>query len=192
MRNRRWLVITFAAILIPLCMVFVLPPSFSLTLQIPEVMAIRKLGFKSGGGTAPMVVLSILVGWFSIAFPFVVFAYFLTSRNRVVRLTMAALLITLAGWLAITGRSEEQRVFVGTYEYGFERSAFYPNGNCWQPPYWMDGFAPALHGLENSPAVKVAFVGDATSLGGYGHMGTYVRRVHVNRVISTEPAQPCR
>lgn len=192
MRNPRWLVIVLAAIFIPLCMVFLLPPSFALALQIPEVMAIRKLGLKSGGGTAPMVVLSILVAWFSIAFPFVVFGYLLTSKNRVVRLTASALLITLTGWVVITGGRQEQRVFVGTYEYGFERSEFYPNGNCWRPPYWMDGFAPALQGLENSPAVKIAFVGDSTSLGGYGHLGAYVRRVHVAKIISAEPAQPCR
>jgi hypothetical protein len=180
------LVITLAGVLIPLFMVFVLPPSCALALQIPGVMAIRKLGLSFGSETTAMVV-SILVAWFSIALPVVFFAYILTSTNRVVRLTAVGLLIAIAGWSLITGRSQKQRVYVGTYQHGFERSDFYPNWNCWRPPYWMDGFAPALHGFGNHSAVRVTFVGDATSLSRYGHLGAYVRAVRVSKVISVEP-----
>ena len=192
MRSRRWLVITLAAVLILVFMVFVLPPSFTLPLQTPEVMATRKLGLSFGPGTTAMVVVSVLVAWFSIALPIALFTYILTSASRVARLTAAALLIAVAGWLVITGQSQKQRVYVGTYEQGFERADFYPDGNCWRPPYWMDGFAPALHGFGNYSAVRVTFVGDATSIGGYGHLGAYVRRVQVSKVLSVEPAQPCR
>jgi hypothetical protein len=192
MRSRRWLVITLATFLTPIFVVFVLPPSFGLALQIPEVMAIRKLGLSLGGGATAMVIFSVLVAWSSIAFPIALFAYILTSTNRVARLTAAALLIALAGWLLITGRSQKQRVYAGPYEQGFERSDFYPDGNCWRSPYWMDGFAPALHGFGNYSAVRVTFVGDATSVGGYGHLGAYVRRIQVSKVLSVEPAQPCR
>jgi hypothetical protein len=186
MRSPRWLVVTLAAVLIPLFMVFVLPPSFALALQVPAVMAISKLG--RGGNTA---FVSVFVGWFSIALPIAFCAYILSGTNRVARLTTAALLIAVAGCVVITGRSQKQHVYVGTYQQGFERSDFYPDGHCWRPPYWMERFSPELHGFGNSSAVRVAFVGDATAVGGYGHLGAYVRRVQVSKVISVEPAQPC-
>ncbi|HLH07077.1 MAG TPA: hypothetical protein VKW78_07565 [Terriglobales bacterium] len=183
--------ITLTAVLLSLFVVFALPSSFGLALQIPAAMAVNKLELYRAGETATVIV-SVLVAWFSIALPIALFAYLLTSVNRVARLTAAALLIAVAGWLVIAGRSQKQRVYVGTYEHGFERSDFHPNGDCWRPPYWLDGFAPALHGFGDNSAVRVTFVGDATSVGGYGHLGAYIRQIRVSKVLSVEPAQPCR
>jgi len=39
--------------------------------------------------------------------------------------------------------------------------------------------------------VTVKFVGDESSIGGYGHMGAYLRQVKVVRVLEVGPALPC-
>jgi hypothetical protein len=193
MRSRgRWLFIFLVTLSLPLLAVFALPPSFWLTLQIPAAMAIKRLGLSIGDSDTAMIVASVLVAWLSLAFPIAILSYVITSSRRAVRLVGVVGLIGVIVWLLVAGRSQRQRVYAGTYQHGFERSEFYPDGNCWRPPYWMDGFAPALHGFGNNSAVRVTFVGDATSLGAYGHLGAYLRRVQVSKVISVEPAQPCR
>jgi len=190
--RRRWLVVILTALLVPLLMSFVVPPSFSLTLQIPAAMAIKRLGLSIGERADAVIVVSVLTAWLSIALPVAIATLMLTSKNRAIKLAGVSVLIGVTVWLLIAGRSQKERVYVGIYEHGFERSDFHPNGNCWRPPYWLEGVAPVLRGTANYAAVRVTFVGDATSLGGHGHLGTYVREVKVNKVLSVEPAQPCR
>jgi hypothetical protein len=97
--------------------------------------------------------------------------------------------------LFFEARGKHNREFQGTWEVDFEQSNFYDGGGCWHTPYWLEA-TPELYSrlatLGNPRAVKVKFVGDTSSIGGYGHLGQYLRLIRVVRVIDVESAQPCR
>lgn len=96
-------------------------------------------------------------------------------------------------FLEALGRHNKE--FEGTWEVGLEQSDFHPGDGCWHTPYWLEA-TPELYGrfaaLGNPRALKVKFVGDSTSIGGYGNGGQYLRSVRVVRVIDVKTAQPCR
>jgi hypothetical protein len=188
MRDHRQLVVLLVSLALPPALIIVLPSSIALALQIPGELAVRKLG--ASGGFA--VVTGLLICWVSLAVPVAFLIEVMVSRNRVAKALLLGLFSILCIVLVVTGRSQKDRVFVGTFEYGFERSDFYPNGQCWRPPYWLVPL-PEIHGRMNSlgSVVTVRFVGDATSIGSYGHMGTYVRQVRVIRVLDVQPARSC-
>lgn len=86
----------------------------------------------------------------------------------------------------------------GTFQGGFEASAFFPNGDCSKRPFWFQftdeggydidvrilalGFPDALH---------VKLIANVSRLGSYGHLGAYRREVWPVKVISVDPAPPC-
>jgi hypothetical protein len=86
----------------------------------------------------------------------------------------------------------------GTFQSGFETSAFFPGGDCSRTPFWFNfpnenvydinarvlalGFPEALH---------VKLIGNVSRLGSYGHLGGFRREVWPVKVISVDPAPPC-
>jgi hypothetical protein len=111
------------------------------------------------------------------------------------RKVFVACVVAACAILFFEARGKHNREFEGTWEVGFEQSNFYDGGGCWHTPYWLEP-TPELYSrfaaLGSQRAVKVKFIGDATPIGGYGHLGQYLRLIRVVRVIDVEPTQPCQ
>lgn len=111
------------------------------------------------------------------------------------RKLFVACVVAACAILFLEARGKHNKEFEGVWEVGFEQSDFYEGGGCWHTPYWLEA-TPELYSrfaaLGNPRAVKVKFVGDTTSIGGYGHLGQYLRLIRVVRVIDVEAAQPCQ
>jgi len=87
----------------------------------------------------------------------------------------------------------------GTYESGFETSAFLPDGDCSRRPFWLHWSEEGdydvnarIKALGYPEALKIKLIGDVSRLGRYGHMGAYRREVWTIKIISVDPAPPCQ
>ncbi|HEY2913660.1 MAG TPA: hypothetical protein VGK21_09900 [Candidatus Angelobacter sp.] len=119
----------------------------------------------------------------------------LGKTNAVCALAIAgACLLFLAWWAG--GRREV--LLDGTYESGFEASAFFPDGNCSKKPFWFHwpderdyDMDARIKALEFPAALRVKLVANVSRLGQYGHLGGYPREVWPIKIISVDPAPPC-
>jgi|ERR1051325_5472547 hypothetical protein len=84
----------------------------------------------------------------------------------------------------------------GTYESGFETSAFFPDGDCSKKPFWFQwpdnyDMSARIRALKYPSAVRVKLIGNVSRLGKYGHLHGYPREVWPIKIISVDPAPPC-
>ena len=108
--------------------------------------------------------------------------------------------IVFTGLVAFWARGERNRTYVGTVEWRFEVSAFYPNGNCAARPYWLSTEGEAtdeLHRrweeLGRPGALRVKFVGDLTRFGTWGHLGGYNREIQPHTILEVSgPSHGCK
>ena len=102
--------------------------------------------------------------------------------------------LCIAAFLVYGARGSSNQQFEGTWERGFESSNFYSRSDCWRLPYWLkptQELETALSPSANRGAIKIKFIGEASSIGAHGHLGKYLREIRVTRVIQVEPATPC-
>ena len=101
--------------------------------------------------------------------------------------------------IVFLARGRHGVVLEGTLQWGFEESAFFPDGDCSNKPYWWK--SPDQH--DNDPnarwdalgkplAVRVKMLGNVSSVGFYGHLGQYRREVQPIKLISVSPGSRCR
>jgi hypothetical protein len=112
-------------------------------------------------------------------------------RRKTVLVLCAAMLCAAVYFKA---RGETSTEFEGTWEMGFEQSDFFIGRNCARPRYWLhasEDVYSKVSTLGDPRAVRIKFVGTSTRMGDYGHLGQCLREVHVEKVLSIEPTQPC-
>lgn len=105
----------------------------------------------------------------------------------------------------------------GTLQFGFEESAFFPNGDCSNKPLWWEWRAPSSFSPERSmwawlrkrnklnndldlkwqalgkpAALRVKVRGYLSSEGWHGHLGLYRREFQPIALISVSPASRCK
>jgi hypothetical protein len=193
---RKFVFITLAAALSVLlfsvaCGLFV--PAIDRILLSPGFRLSKALGISVE--SANYVVAGLGFAWvlWAVVLAAVVIAIEKTIWHR--RRLFVACAVAACAILFFEARGKHNKEFEGTWEVGFEQSNFYDGGGCWHTPYWLEA-TPELYSrfaaLGNPRAIKVKFVGDTTSIGGYGHLGQYLRLIRVVRVIDVESAQPCR
>jgi len=172
------------------CSFFV--PAIDRILLWPGFRLSRALGISEGTN-------SVVAG---LGFAWVLWAAVLAAVVTVIEKTIwhrrrlfVACVVAVCAILFFEARGKHNKEYEGTWEVGFEQSDFYNGGGCWHTPYWLEA-TPELYSkfaaLGDARAVKVKFVGDTTSIGGYGHLGQYLRLIRVLRIINVEVAQPCR
>ena len=198
MLNRKFLTIAtvgaVSAFLVFLVGVFFVPPIAGLLLW-PGDRASSLLGISEvGAGLA----VGIVIAWVLWA---AVFATMIAAIKQFLwphwKLFLACTIVIVAA-LFFQARGTHNKEYDGTWEFGFERSAFYPGGGCWRPPYWLEptselsGPSGKLEALSNPSAVRIKFIGDTSWVGPYGHLCGYMREIRVVRVIDVQAAQPCR
>lgn len=86
----------------------------------------------------------------------------------------------------------------GTYQGGFETSAFLPDGDCSKRPFWFNwseeddyDVGARIKALGYPEALHVRLIGDVSRLGKYGHMHAFHREVWAIKIISVDPAPAC-
>jgi hypothetical protein len=87
----------------------------------------------------------------------------------------------------------------GTYQGGFETSAFLPDGDCSRRPFWFQwpdeddyDVGARIKALGYPEALKIKLIANVSRLGRYGHLGYYRREVWPVKVISVDAAPACR
>ena len=190
---KRWhLVLAVVSIALPAALLFLLPTGLGQLLLSPGFLVVRSLRMDNGD-LAPIAV-QVVVSWLFCA---VMTGLAITLVTRFLwprKILLALCALVLVGTCFAEFRGERNREYEGTWEQGFERSDFHYGGQCWRPPYWLIP-TPDIHeklDQGHTGALNVRFVGDATAIGSYGHLGQYVREVRVVRIIETRPAAPCR
>lgn len=119
------------------------------------------------------------------------------SRPLTVGAILAVAIASL--FIALWARGRRNVVLEGTLQWGFEQSAFFPDGDCSKKPFWWEW--PNQHdndlntkwqALGKPDALRVKMRGNVTRIGMYGHLGQYRREVQPVEVISVSPASRCR
>jgi hypothetical protein len=101
-------------------------------------------------------------------------------------------------FLALLAGGRREVTLEGTFQGGFEASAFFPNGDCSKRPFWFE-FPDArdydmnarVQALGFPGALRVKLIANISRLGAYGHLVSYPREVWPVKVISVDPAPPC-
>jgi hypothetical protein len=120
----------------------------------------------------------------------------LTKRRTLIVLLSIAVVcfFVFAFWAG--GRREV--ALEGTFQGGFEASAFFPDGDCSKRPFWFQ-FADErnydmnarIRALGFPDALHVKLIANISRLGMYGHLGAYRREVWPIKIISVDSAPPC-
>jgi hypothetical protein len=89
---------------------------------------------------------------------------------------IASLLLFAA--LALWATGGKNQTFDGVLQHGFEKSDFYPRGDCSVSPYWLEAQGEAADELDRRwreigrpSTLHVRFIGDVSRLGLWGHLG---------------------
>ncbi len=101
--------------------------------------------------------------------------------------------------LVLWAKGSRDTVLTGTYQWGFEESAFFPDGCCSKKPYWwtypnqLDKDVGTKWGaLGKPPALRLVVRGNLSAFGSHGHLGAYRREVQPTALISVAPASRCQ
>jgi hypothetical protein len=96
-------------------------------------------------------------------------------------------------------KGERDVMLKGTLQWGFEESAFFPDGDCSSRPFWWEW--PNQHdsdldarwkALGKPAALSVTFRGNLSAFGPHGHLGAYRREVQPIKLISVDSASRCQ
>ena len=117
-------------------------------------------------------------------------------KRRPALLIGAICMIALSLWAWARGRHDV--VLNGTIQFSFEESAFFPNGDCSNIPFWWEypnpldkEIAAKWEGLRKPAALRVTVRGNLSAVGMHGHLGGYLREVQPVALISVSPATRC-
>jgi hypothetical protein len=105
--------------------------------------------------------------------------------------------VAILFWAWARGRREI--VLNGTLQFSFEESAFFPNGNCSNRPFWWEYPNPLdtdltakWEALGRPSALRVTVRGNLSAGGMHGHLGGYLREVQPVALISVSPTSRCQ
>ncbi len=119
------------------------------------------------------------------------------ARRRALFVLLAVAVVCLL-FLAFWAGGRREVPLDGTFQGGFEQSAFFPYGDCSKKPFWFKypdereyDMNARIKALGYPAALRVKLIGNVSRLGKYGHLGAYPREVWPIRIISVDPAQPC-
>jgi hypothetical protein len=116
------------------------------------------------------------------------------TRIQIVAAVIVALIISLVLW----AKGSRDTVLSGTFQWGFEESAFFLDSDCSRKPFWWDPnqldkeVGAKWEALGKPPALRLVVRGNLSALGAHGHLGAYRREVQPIALISVAPASRCR
>jgi hypothetical protein len=102
------------------------------------------------------------------------------KRRVLIIIAVGAFVIAVVFW----GKGRRDIVLDGTLQRGFEESAFFPDGDCSNKPFWWDwpnnldsDLDAKWKALGKPPALRVKIRGNLSAFGTHGHLGAYRREV---------------
>lgn len=117
------------------------------------------------------------------------------TRIQIVAGVTVALILVLVLW----AKGSRDTVLSGTFQWGFEESAFFPDGDCSKQPYWWEypnqldkDIGAKWESLGKPPALHLVVRRNLSAFGVHGHLGAYRREVQPIALISVAPASRCR
>ena len=121
------------------------------------------------------------------------------ARRRVliiIAVGVAVCLVAVVFW----GKGRRDIVLDGTLQWGFEESAFFPDGDCSKKPFWWKGpnnnrdtdLDAKWKALRKPTALHVQLRGSLSSIGMHGHLGAYRREVQPITLLSVSSASRCQ
>jgi hypothetical protein len=113
----------------------------------------------------------------------------------IIAVGVAACVVGLVLW----GKGRRDIVLDGTLQWGFEESAFFPNGDCSNKPLWWEwpnnrdsDLDAKWKALGKPTALRVKLRGNLSSIGLHGHLGAYHREVQPITLLSVSAASRCQ
>ena len=122
------------------------------------------------------------------------------AKRRVLIVTVAILVVCLLS-LILWARGRHNVLLEGTLQWGFEESAFFPDGDCSTTPFWWSAngrtsttndLTARWQALRQHGALHVKLIGNLSWVGMHGHLGQYRREVQPIELISVGAASRCR
>jgi hypothetical protein len=118
-------------------------------------------------------------------------------KRRLTLVVVGVCVMAIVFWAWARGRHEI--VPDGTLQFSFEESAFFPNGDCSNKPFWWEypnpldaDLAAKWEALGNPAALRVTIRGNLSAVGMHGHLGGYLREVQPVALISVNPTSRCQ
>ena len=119
-----------------------------------------------------------------------------TKRRTLIALLSIA--VVCFSFLAFWAAGRREISLEGTFQGGYETSAFFPDGDCSRRPFWFNwpdehvyDVDARIKALGYPNALRLKFIGKVSELGAHGHLGSYPREVWPIKVISVDAAPPC-
>ena len=120
------------------------------------------------------------------------------KRRRVLIIVAVGILASIVA-VVLWAKGSRDTVLDGTLQWGFEESAFFPDGDCSKKPFWwewpnqLDSDLDAKWKALGKPtALRVKVRGNLSAFGLHGHLGAYRREVLPTTLISASPASRCQ
>jgi|SRR6185312_8142714 hypothetical protein len=121
-----------------------------------------------------------------------------TWTKRKTLIALLSITVVCFSFIAFWAGGRHAVLLEGTYQGGFEMSAFFPDGDCSKKPFffrWPDeddyDMGARDRALGYPAALHVKLIGNVSRLGRYGQMGAYRREVWPIKVISVDAAPAC-
>ena len=119
-------------------------------------------------------------------------------KRQLLKITLVAAGVCVMGIL-FWARGRHEIVLDGTLQFSFEESAFFPNGDCSNKPFWWEypnrldtELAAKWEALGKPAALRVTVRGNLSAVGMHGHRGGYLREVQPVALISVSPTSRCQ
>jgi len=117
------------------------------------------------------------------------------TRIQIVVGVITAIMVVFVLW----AKGSRDTVLTGTFQWGFEESAFFADGDCSKKPFWWKypnqldkEVSVKWESLGKPPALRLVVRGNLSAFGAHGHLGAYRREVEPIALISATPALRCK
>ena len=117
------------------------------------------------------------------------------TRIQIVAGVIVVLIISLVLW----AKGSRAALLSGSFQWGFEESAFFLDSDCSRKPFWWEypnrldkEVGAKWEALGKPTALRLVVRGNVSAFGAHGHLGAYRREVQPIALISVAPASRCR
>jgi len=122
-----------------------------------------------------------------------------TVKRRRIQFIVVGVVVSSIIAFVLWAKGSRNTVLTGTFQWGFEESAFFPDGDCSEKPFWWEypnqldkDVSAKWEALGKPPALRLVVRGNLSACGLHGHLGAYRREVQPIALISVAPASRCR
>ena len=112
-------------------------------------------------------------------------------KRRCIQLIVVGVIVASILGFVLWASGSRNTVRIGTCQWGFEESAFFPDGDCSTKPFWWEypnqldkDVDVKWEALGKPPALRLVVRGNLSPFGLHGHLEAYRREVQPIALIS--------